>query len=156
MKTKSHSLYEQGMKIACYSLTKQSYRKKHENQKNGAGWFRGGKEIKYYRNGIQRESLGSNESYYTLSFEYTIKNRGESIMFAYSYPYTSLDTEKYFTKIIHRRVMGHFKMEKFQVGITVANHPIFGYMISHRKLKSSSSMKFKESLTASTDYVDKL
>ena len=77
-------------------------------------------------------------------------------MFAYSYPYTSLDTEKYFNKIIHRRVMGHFKMEKFQVGITVANHPIFGYMISHRKLKSSSSMKFKESLTASTDYVDKL
>ena len=75
MKTKSHSLYEKGMKIACYSFTKQSYRGNHENQKNGAGWFRGGKGIKYYRNGIQRESLGSNESYYTLSFEYTIKHR---------------------------------------------------------------------------------
>lgn len=76
-------------------------------------------------------------------------------MFAYSYPYTSLDTEKYFNKMIYRRIMGHLKMEKFQVGTTIANHPIFGYMISHRKLRSSSSMKFKESLIMPNDLTDK-
>ena len=25
-----------------------------ENYKNGSGWFKGGKNIKYFRNGIQR------------------------------------------------------------------------------------------------------
>ena len=42
------------MKIACFSFTKQSYRGNHDTQKNGTGWFKGGKNIKYYRNGIQR------------------------------------------------------------------------------------------------------
>lgn len=78
------------MRIACYSYSKQCYKGNHENQKSGAGWFRGGKNIKYYRNGIQRETLGSNASYYTLSFDYTCKHQAESIMFAYTYPYTNL------------------------------------------------------------------
>lgn len=99
--------------------------------------------------------MSSSESYYTLSFEYTIKHRGESIMFAYSFPYTSLDMEKFFNKLIYRRVMGHLKMEKFQVGNSIAGHPIFGYMISHRKLRSNSSAKFKESLFGSIDNAEK-
>lgn len=54
IQTKSHSLYEKGMRVACYSFTKQMQRGNHENHKNGSGWFRGGKNIKYFRNEIQR------------------------------------------------------------------------------------------------------
>lgn len=142
IQTKSHSLYEEGMKIACFSFNRQSFRGNLENHKAGSGWFRGGKNIQYYRNGIQRESLGSNESYYTLSFEYTCKNRADSMIFAYSYPYTGLEMEKFFNKMIYRRVTGHLKMEKFEVGTSVAGHPIYGYVISHRKSRSNS-LKFK-------------
>ena len=42
------------MRIACYSFTKQMQRGNPENYKNGNGWFKGGKNIKYFRNGIQR------------------------------------------------------------------------------------------------------
>lgn len=42
------------MKIACYSFTKQMNRGNPENHKNGSGWFRSGKNIKYFKNDIQR------------------------------------------------------------------------------------------------------
>lgn len=77
------------------------------------------------------------------------------MIFAYSFPYTSLDMEKYFNKIIYRRIMGHLKMEKMYVGNTIAGHPMYGYMISHRKLRSNSSMKLKESLLGFTDSAEK-
>lgn len=39
--------------------------------------------------------------------------------------------------------MGHLKMEKFFVCNSIAGQPIYGYMISHRKLRSNS-LKFKQ------------
>ena len=72
--SKSDSLYNYGMKVLVFSDM--------ENKTNGTGWFRAGKHIQYYANGIKRGKL--NKSYYTLTFTYQFPHRGDTVYFAYA------------------------------------------------------------------------
>ena len=76
--SKNDSLFNHGMKVLIFS-------EKHQ-QKTKAQWFRGGFDISYYSNHIQRTAKGA--TYYTLSFQYQFLYESDVVYFAYSYPYT--------------------------------------------------------------------
>lgn len=60
-------------------------------EKEDIGWFRGGYDICYYANGIQRDNLKFYKSYYTLTFSFEFDYDCDSVYFAYCYPYTYTD-----------------------------------------------------------------
>jgi len=101
---KPDSLFNHGMKVLVYSET--------ENKLNSAGWFRGGEDISYFANGIRKPN--SNKTYYTLSFKYVFAHSGDSVFFAYSFPYTysdlmtdlsSLEKDPVKSQIFNRRLL---------------------------------------------------
>jgi hypothetical protein len=68
---KSDSLFNHGMKPLIYSEKKVD--------EEGIGWFRGGHNIGYYRNGIKKEKGNS----YTLTFKYSFEYDDDTVFFAY-------------------------------------------------------------------------
>ena len=74
--TKSDSLFNYGMCVLCSS-----------DQKQKGAWHRSGTDISYYQNNFKKESAGRSRFYYTLTFTYDFK-QGETVYFAYCYPYT--------------------------------------------------------------------
>lgn len=77
---KPNSLFCSGMKVVIYSLK--------ANLEQGIGWFRGGEDISYTRNGLKRKCRAGFSSYYTLSFHYQFQYTEDEVYFAYSCPYT--------------------------------------------------------------------
>lgn len=77
---KSRSLYNKGMKVSIYS--------QQCNNKKDIGWFRGGDDITYYRNGLYKLIKGTTRYLSTVSFTYTAEYNDDIIYFANSIPYT--------------------------------------------------------------------
>ncbi len=67
------------MKVVIYS-------EKHE-QKTKIGWYRGGKNIQYYRNGMYKIYKERKKLFSSLSFSYESQYDHDSIYFANSTPY---------------------------------------------------------------------
>ena len=55
------------------------------NKENKTEWHRSGREIKYYKNNITRNTKSS---FYTLTFTYDFSYECDTVKFAYCYPYT--------------------------------------------------------------------
>lgn len=53
----------------------------------GVGWRRGGEDILYFENGTAKRSGGKGE-HSTLSFTWAAEEEGDTVYFAYCYPYT--------------------------------------------------------------------
>ena len=81
---KSDSLYNNGMKILCFS--------NKEKTDNNIGWFRTGENINYYANDFRREVPGrGTRCFYTLTFDVTFKHDDDQLFFAHCFPYTYSD-----------------------------------------------------------------
>lgn len=78
------------MKILVYSQIK--------SEKENIGWYRDGSNISYSANGIMKYA-NSNKSFYTLSFNYVFSHAGDTVFFAYSYPYTYTDLVEQLSRI---------------------------------------------------------
>lgn len=72
--------------------------KKLANEK--VGWFRGGEDITYYQNNYRREHMTNYQRcYYTLTFNYKFDYDFDTLLFAYSQPYTYSDLNEDFSLI---------------------------------------------------------
>ena len=87
---KKDSLFNNGMKIRVHSA------KKADAQ--DIGWFRGGKDIMYYENGIKKGAK-STKSMYTLTFTYQFEYDKDIIHFAYDKPFTYSELTEYLNDI---------------------------------------------------------
>mmetsp|Transcript_23064 Transcript_23064/g.22456 ORF Transcript_23064/g.22456 Transcript_23064/m.22456 type:complete len:243 (+) Transcript_23064:235-963(+) len=55
------------------------------------GWQRGCSNISYFNNGIKKDATYQSKSFFTLTFTYEFHHSGDSVFFAYCYPYTYSD-----------------------------------------------------------------
>ena len=78
------------MKVLVYS------QKKSENEE--LGWYRDGRNILYFANGIKKDK-GLNKSFYTLTFTLDFPYNDDTVFIAYSYPYTYSDLVNLLTNI---------------------------------------------------------
>ena len=88
--SKPDSLFNYGMKVLVFSEA--------EAQK---GWFRGGRDISYYKNCFAkiRANVGNPKFYYSATFTYDFTRDNDTIYFAYSQPYTYSDLREDLEKI---------------------------------------------------------
>ncbi|XP_067902003.1 cytosolic carboxypeptidase 2 isoform X4 [Heterodontus francisci] len=84
---KSNSLYNQGLKPLLYS--------EREAQLRQVGWYRVGKDIRYYKNNLDQEG----RSLYSLTWTCQFPHRNDTCYFAHSYPYTYSDLQRYLATI---------------------------------------------------------
>jgi 5-methylcytosine-specific restriction endonuclease McrA len=77
-------------------------------------WSKGCKNIKYFSSSVQRED-SDYRRYYCLSWEYECSYLNDKVVFAYGYPYNSLDLERFFKKIVYRKISIHMRMEKVKI-----------------------------------------
>ena len=75
---KPDSLFNYGMLPCLHSL--------QEERRNKKGWFRAGKDVRYFRNQHQIEN--SKRYYYTLTFTVSTAHEDDVIRIAQSFPYT--------------------------------------------------------------------
>lgn len=70
----------------------------------GIGWLRSGSDISYYTNTYQRNNTSGegNAQYYTLSFTIEFKNPKDTVLIAYSYPYSVADYKSHIKDILSR------------------------------------------------------
>jgi hypothetical protein len=94
--TKPDSLFNLGMRPVIYS----AYDAKYKN----TGWIRSGTEISYRGNNFARSNNAGEgvASYYTLSFTLEFHNPKDTILIAYSYPYTMTDYRILISEILSR------------------------------------------------------
>ncbi|KAJ1432979.1 hypothetical protein B484DRAFT_360217 [Ochromonadaceae sp. CCMP2298] len=94
--TKPDSLFNLGMRPVVYSV--------QDAQEKSAGWVRAGCDISYYGNSFQRSNAAGEGAafYYTLSFTMEFQNPGDTMLIAYSYPYTVSDYRKYINETLDR------------------------------------------------------
>ena len=78
------------MKISLYSQIK--------SEKEHIGWYRDGRNISYYANGIRKNEI-SNKSLFTLSFTIDFQYDNDIVFMAYSYPYTYTNLNELLTRI---------------------------------------------------------
>lgn len=89
---KSKSLYNDGMKVLCFSD------KKLENEQ--VGWYRSGEDIGYFQNSYRRESMTNYQRcHYTFTFTYKFEYDYDTVYFAYSQPYSYTDLMDDITEI---------------------------------------------------------
>jgi hypothetical protein len=86
---KDDSLFCYGMKPVIFS-----------ERRKDLGWYRGGFNITYEKNKIQREG-NSSKFYYTLSFTYKFSYSNDTVYFAHSYPYTYSNLMQYLNKLMN-------------------------------------------------------
>ena len=70
----------------------------------GIGWLRSGSDISYYCNSYQRHNTSGegNSQYYTLSFTVEFQHAKDTVLIAYSYPYSVADYKAHIRDILHR------------------------------------------------------
>ena len=117
---KSTSLFQDGMSICIYSEKRQA--------NTGEGWYRGGENITYSKNNINRE--GKNKSYYTLSFEYTFEYSYDLVFFSYSIPYTYTDLIKLLDSYEVDRRISQFYARK-TICKSIGGNNIYSVTITH-------------------------
>ncbi len=76
-------MYERGMKVLIYS------EKKSKN--HNIGWYRGGDNIQYYRNGLFLIYNERKHDYSSMSFTYIPEYEDDTVFFSNSIPYTFTD-----------------------------------------------------------------
>jgi len=83
--TKPDSLFNMGMKPVVYSV--------HDAATKGAGWLRSGNDVSYYANSYARNNNAGEgfACYFTLSFTIEFPHAKDTVLIAYSYPYTVSD-----------------------------------------------------------------
>jgi hypothetical protein len=83
--TKPDSLFNMGMKPVVYSV--------QDAATKGAGWLRSGNDISYYANSYARNNNAGEgfACYFTLSFTIEFHHAKDTMLIAYSYPYTVSD-----------------------------------------------------------------
>lgn len=83
--TKPDSLFNMGMRPVVYSCQDATAR--------GVGWLRSGSDISYFPNSFSRNNVAGEGTitYYTLSFTIEFMNPKDTVLIAYSYPYTFSD-----------------------------------------------------------------
>ena len=94
--TKPDSLFNLGMRPVLYSVM--------DADSKGAGWVRAGSDISYYPNTfIRNNSAGEGlQCYYTLTFTIDFLNPKDTVLIAYSYPYTYTDYRSQLRDILAR------------------------------------------------------
>jgi hypothetical protein len=82
---KSGSLFQLGMQPLCFS-----------DMSPHLGWYRDGTDISYQKNSIRKvwcksytkEGTSKVKCYFTLSFTISLRNAGDRVWIAHSFPYT--------------------------------------------------------------------
>ena len=94
--TKPDSLFNIGMRPVVYSCVDASTK--------GIGWIRTGSDISYYANTFQRNNTAGEgaANYYTLSFTIEFHNPKDTVLIAYSYPYTFEDYKYHLQQILNK------------------------------------------------------
>jgi hypothetical protein len=94
--TKPDSLFNLGMRPVVYSV--------RDAAKKNIGWVRAGADISYYGNSFLRNnSAGEGLAYYyTLTFTLEFHNPEDTILVAYSYPYTMSDYRSHLAEILDK------------------------------------------------------
>lgn len=78
------------------------------------GWTKGCKNISYESTSTTREH--NEDSYYhCLHFEYKSPYKNDVITFANSFPYSLIDLEKFFNRILLKRTISSLKIDKIKV-----------------------------------------
>lgn len=80
------------------------------------------------------------QSYYTLRFSYTPKYKNDTVIFAYSFPYNLLDAEKFFSRMIYRRISCSMRIERIKICETISGFPVYAYSIVHKKNKKEAKV----------------
>jgi hypothetical protein len=93
--TKPDSLFNLGMRPVVYSCVDAS---------RGIGWLRSGSNISYFANNYQRNNTSGegNGQYYTLSFTIEFQHAKDTVLIAYSYPYSLADYKLHIKDMLHR------------------------------------------------------
>lgn len=81
-----------GMRPVMYSTT--------EASQNGLGWVRCGRDINHSINSYPLPT--SNGNYYTLSFTIDFKHPNDTVLIAYTYPYTTKDYRRHMEQLVSR------------------------------------------------------
>ncbi len=81
-----------GMRPVMYSVTDAS--------QNSLGWVRCGRDISHSINTYPLPSSAGN--YYTLSFTIDFKYHNDTVLLAYTYPYTTQDYRRHIEQIVNR------------------------------------------------------
>jgi hypothetical protein len=94
--TKPDSLFNSGMRPVVYSCMDAGTR--------GIGWLRSGSDISYYSNThLRNNTCGEgNTQYYTLSFTVEFQHAKDTVLIAYSYPYSVSDYKAHMKEILNR------------------------------------------------------
>lgn len=59
-------------------------------------------------------------------------------MFSFDVPYSILEYEKYFNKILYKKIKNMLNIEKKVFGKTMSGSPLVSYQISRKKSKGES------------------
>jgi hypothetical protein len=99
--TKPDSLFNLGMRPVVYSCIDAGSR--------GVGWLRSGSDISYFGNNHQRNNTSGegNAQYYTLAFTIEFQHAKDTVLVAYSYPYSVADYRAHISDILHRSGAHH-------------------------------------------------
>lgn len=111
--TKPDSLFNLGMRPVVYSVT--------DAKQKGVGWVRSGTDISYYGNNFVRTNNngeGSN-SYFTLTFTLEFHHPKDTVLIAYSYPYTMSDYKQQIRSILDRP-RSELMLRRFKLCTTLA------------------------------------
>jgi len=94
--TKPDSLFNLGMRPVVYSC--------HDAATRGISWVRSGTDISYFSNSYQRNNTAGEgvNCYYTLSFTIEFHNAKDTVLIAYSYPYTCDDYKVHIGQIMSK------------------------------------------------------
>ena len=95
--TKPDSLFNLGMRPVVYSA--------HDAKHKGVGWVRAGTDISYRGNSFSRNNTAGEglTTYYTLSFTLEFQHPKDTVLVAYSYPYTVSDYRLLLSDILSHR-----------------------------------------------------
>ena len=74
------------MKVLVYSDKK--------SEESNKGWFRGGNNIDYYRNGLYRLYKDKKKLFSSLSFTYNFEDDNDVVYFANNVPYSYTDLNR--------------------------------------------------------------
>eukprot|EP01038_Epipyxis_sp_PR26KG_P005033 gene5033-7023_t len=92
--TKPDSLFNLGMRPVIYSVM--------DATNKSTGWVRAGSDISYYSNSFVRNNNAGEglACYYTLSFTIDFSNPRDTVLIAYSYPYTISDYKSHVNQLL--------------------------------------------------------